>query len=153
VFLGWPALFISFGFNFFQYGIDPPGDFAGPEWGWIVPGVVFWVMGGVPLLLGIVGWQAATSGRASSPDSTMAKLRSSITLPLNRIEFAPNSFGGPRQTERGPSPQQAKPADDVDEELVSQLERLGALHASGALSDEEFAAAKARILANERLDP
>ena len=29
---------------------------------------------------------------------------------------------------------------------IAQLERLAALHASGALSDEEFAAAKARLL-------
>lgn len=31
-------------------------------------------------------------------------------------------------------------------EIVAQLEQLAALHASGALTDEEFAAAKARIL-------
>ena len=30
--------------------------------------------------------------------------------------------------------------------LVERLERLAALHASGALTDEEFAAAKARLL-------
>jgi hypothetical protein len=31
-------------------------------------------------------------------------------------------------------------------DLLSQLERLGALHASGVLDDGEFAAAKARLL-------
>jgi hypothetical protein len=51
----------------------------------------------------------------------------------------------PHDPEPGPEP-------DIDEVLVSQLERLSSLHAAGALSDEEFAAAKARILANERLD-
>ena len=33
-----------------------------------------------------------------------------------------------------------------DDDQVSRLERLATLHASGALTDEEFAAAKARIL-------
>lgn len=33
-----------------------------------------------------------------------------------------------------------------DREVTSQLERLGALHAEGVLTDEEFAAAKARVL-------
>jgi hypothetical protein len=33
-----------------------------------------------------------------------------------------------------------------EDDQVSRLERLAALHASGALTDEEFAAAKARIL-------
>lgn len=161
VFLGWPALFISLGFNFIQYGIDPPGAFAGLEWGFLVPGVMFWVMGGVPLLLAIAGWLAATRGRSSSAASTMSRLQSSITLPANRIEFAPNSFGVPRPapTTEGrpaspPSTSQATspPEEDIDEQLVAQLERLSALHASGALSEDEFAAAKARILAGQRLD-
>ena len=50
-----------------------------------------------------------------------------------------------------PPPQQeviyeeAAPAPEVD--MISQLERLGALKAQGLLSDEEFAAAKAKLLA------
>lgn len=36
--------------------------------------------------------------------------------------------------------------DDREGDLAGQLERLGALHAEGALSDEEFAAAKSRVL-------
>jgi hypothetical protein len=52
--LAWPALFISLGFNFWDYGISPPEDFGeGPVWGWIVCGVVFVLMGGVPLLVWI----------------------------------------------------------------------------------------------------
>lgn len=34
----------------------------------------------------------------------------------------------------------------LDEEAVTQLERLGALHGQGLLTDEEFAAAKRRLL-------
>ena len=42
-----------------------------------------------------------------------------------------------------PAPPQPAPA-EVD--TTSELEKLASLHASGALSDEEFAAAKQRIL-------
>jgi hypothetical protein len=41
-------------------------------------------------------------------------------------------------------PQPAAPAPATDE--TSELERLASLHDSGALSDEEFAAAKQKIL-------
>ncbi len=49
-----------------------------------------------------------------------------------------------------PPPQQevyeeAAPAPEVD--MITQLERLGALKAQGLLTDEEFAAAKAKLLA------
>lgn len=37
-------------------------------------------------------------------------------------------------------------ASSADTDLVSQLERLGRLHAAGVLSDADFAAAKARLL-------
>lgn len=44
--------------------------------------------------------------------------------------------------------QQAQPATVVaqPEELISQLERLGALFAQGLLTEEEFAAAKQRLI-------
>jgi len=45
-------------------------------------------------------------------------------------------------TRRGPEPQPAPQRD-----LVGDLRDLGDLHASGALNDDEFAAAKARLLA------
>lgn len=41
--LAWGALFGSLGWNFLEYGFDPPGD-GGVVWGWLVCGVVFWIM-------------------------------------------------------------------------------------------------------------
>lgn len=35
---------------------------------------------------------------------------------------------------------------DAGEDVITQLERLGALHAQGILTDEEFAAEKAKLL-------
>jgi len=63
VLLAWPALFLSLGFNFFDYGISPPPEFAsGAEAGWIICGIVFVLMGGVPLVLLIF---AVLKGRES----------------------------------------------------------------------------------------
>ena len=46
-----------------------------------------------------------------------------------------------------PEEQYAPPAPSPEEEMIAQLERLGALKAQGLLTDEEFAAAKAKLLA------
>ncbi|HWL66103.1 MAG TPA: hypothetical protein VNP73_09035 [Actinomycetota bacterium] len=46
----WPALFLSLGWNFFEYGFNPPFG-EGWVWGWLICGVVFFLMGGLPLLV------------------------------------------------------------------------------------------------------
>ena len=49
----WPALFISLGWNFMDFGVSPPDGSEGPVWGWVICGVIFLLMGGIPLVLGI----------------------------------------------------------------------------------------------------
>ena len=46
----WSALFLALGWNFLDYGFDSPAPGGGTEAGWIICGVVFVLMGGVPLL-------------------------------------------------------------------------------------------------------
>ena len=46
-----------------------------------------------------------------------------------------------------PAPQASGSAPAPQEDLIAQLERLGTLKAQGLLTDEEFAAAKAKLLA------
>lgn len=46
-----------------------------------------------------------------------------------------------------PTPQEAPAAPPAGDDLVSKLQELGKLHQTGILSDDEFAAAKARLLA------
>ncbi len=47
--LAWPGLFLSLGWNFLEFAFTPPG--GGFAWGWLVCGVMFVLMGGLPLLL------------------------------------------------------------------------------------------------------
>jgi hypothetical protein len=47
--LAWPGLFLSLGWNFLEFTFAPPG--RGIAWGWLVCGVMFVLMGGLPLLL------------------------------------------------------------------------------------------------------
>ena len=47
--LAWPGLFLSLGWNFLEFTFSPPG--GGIAWGWLVCGVLFVLMGGLPLLL------------------------------------------------------------------------------------------------------
>jgi len=52
------------------------------------------------------------------------------------------------QEEQPPSPTAAAPeAAPEGADVSGQLQELASMHASGALSDEEFAAAKAKVLA------
>ncbi len=46
-----------------------------------------------------------------------------------------------------PQEQYAPPAPAPEEDVITQLERLGALKAQGLLTEEEFAAQKAKLLA------
>lgn len=55
----------------------------------------------------------------------------------------------PPQQQYPVEPQQAldyEPSVNPNEEVISQLERLGALYAQGLLNDEEFAAAKQKLI-------
>jgi len=53
---------------------------------------------------------------------------------------------GPKYVSWPPGTGAAAPAPDPEDAKIDQLERLAKLHASGALTDAEFAAQKARVL-------
>jgi hypothetical protein len=56
----------------------------------------------------------------------------------------PSPYGQPQ--EYAPEPQQYAPEPPAEEDDTAQLQKLAALHTQGVLTDEEFAAAKAKIL-------
>ena len=59
--LAWPALFLSLGWNFLEFAFAPPG--GGFAWGWLVCGVMFVLMGGLPLLLAFKSLRAKIRSR------------------------------------------------------------------------------------------
>lgn len=129
--LAWSALFLSLGWNFWEYGLNPPDGSAGLVWGWIICGVVFVIMGAFPLL-GLFSrdiakrllWADAPSGQPVGPSQVRAAI-----IPRR---VSPSSL----------------PASQEDS-VTGALERLAALHQAGALTDEEFTAAKQRILEDQ----
>jgi hypothetical protein len=59
----------------------------------------------------------------------------------------PSPYGSEPQQQYEPEPQQyAPPAPAEEDDSTAQLQKLAALHTQGVLTDEEFAAAKAKIL-------
>ncbi len=156
--LAWPALFLSLGWNFWEYGLNPP-DGGGVVAGWIVCGVVFVLMGGLPLLAlksssirRTVFWEDAQP-REGGPTTLRPMARTVVraTRPSFTVHASATPTGPPPPPPPRPSPPPRPPGftatgGDSSSEMVAELQHLAALHRSGALTDEEFAIAKQRIL-------
>jgi hypothetical protein len=150
VLLAWPALFLSLGWSFWEYGLDPPEGASGVAVGWIVCGVVFVLMGGAPLLLFVTSatarhdlfWGDATElvvtpSRRDSVREGAKQLVPPVYRPQHERRRAA-SRSAPTATED----------DEVggDDDLVDELERLAHLHRRGDLTAAEYADAKARVI-------
>jgi hypothetical protein len=109
-----------------RFGLNAPG--GGLAWGWLVCAVVFGLMGAVPLVFAgpwIV--RRFTRSEPPRPWRTLVPTGSAVRA---AVSFLPKV--------RIPSP-----------DLVSALEKLDALHRSGALDDAEYEAAKDKLLGTE----
>ena len=127
VMLAWPALFVSLGWNFLEFALWPPQPAQGLVWGWLIPGVIFVLMGGVPLLALLP--LAGTRGGGS-------RIVGGERDPSRRVSRAKLLTGlGQLRNVRS-----------TDEDLVSRLERLSALRREGTLTELEFEQAKRRLL-------
>jgi hypothetical protein len=145
--LAWPALFLSLGWNFWEYGLDPGAENGGgTAVGWIVCGVVFVLMGGVPLVLLL----ASPAGRrslfwadgSSDTDRPTVRAAAGVVSPLVVRQFRSESAMPPPTGRAQPSAD-----DDVDpDDLTTRLERLAAMYRRGDLSAAEFEAAKLKLL-------
>ncbi len=123
-FLAWPALFLSLGWNFLEFGFFPPD--GGWVWSWLLCGVLFVLMGAVPLVVAIAAMREdGGGGRAYASGRVVVRPRPSPpTPPL----AAPDTRPG-------------------DGALVDRLERLAGLRRRGDLTNEEYETAKAATLA------
>jgi hypothetical protein len=91
----------------------------------------------MPGLLRGVARTAVVAGTATAVSNRVSRRQA------NRwAEQQPQEYAAPPQEYAAP-PAAAPPQDD----LVDKLTKLGELHANGILTDEEFAAQKAKLLA------
>ncbi|MEU8697158.1 SHOCT domain-containing protein [Streptomyces sp. NPDC048680] len=85
-----------------------------------------------PGLLGVAARTAVVAGTASAVSG--------------RVQQRQQAKSGERDAGQAAEPQQQSPEPSPDD-LIGQLERLGALKKQGILTDAEFAAQKNRLLA------
>jgi hypothetical protein len=121
----WPALFLSLGWNFLEYAFDSPVVGEGIVWGWLICGIVFMLMGGLPLLVMLPMTIRGFTREEKRPRGWPAG------MPLAHMQ---------RVAAR------VQPATASGSGMVDELERLAKLHERGALTDDEYEAAKARLL-------
>lgn len=88
----WPALFLSLGWNFLEFGLNPPGG-TGLAWGWLVCAVLFGLMGGVPLMWAL---PAIVKAKPHSPGSRLGgMLGSDMIASMSRSKTAPDPTDPP----------------------------------------------------------
>ena len=129
VFLAWPALFLSLGWNFLEYGFSPPG--GGWVWSWLFCGVLFVLMGGVPLVLAI-GALRAEGGDGRSYASGRVVVRPKPTPPSADDTRSADPPEDATASVRGPNRRRTTPT----EPLVDRLERLAAMRRRGDLTSD-----------------
>jgi hypothetical protein len=154
VWLFWPALFLSLGWNFLQYGIDPPGA-GGLVWGWLICAILFILMGGIPLAVALPFMiRRYVRGDAES----MSTPRAMAGLTPDVMRTAAGAFSAMRKLRTSGVLEQAVPeamssptvaSERQPDDIVSRLERLDALHRSGALDDAQYETAKMALLQEE----
>jgi hypothetical protein len=159
--LAWPGLFLSLGWNFLDFGLDP-ADGSGTNGGLLFCGVLFILMGGVPLVFGLKALARALWPPSRPPDDARsARLSDQVRAATSRTR--PGPVAARRKAPRAaaappprPTPQDAVPVDaapvDADagpaaaDDIARELERLADLHDRGALDDDEFERAKGILL-------
>jgi hypothetical protein len=135
-FLAWPALFISLGWNFLQYGLFPPG--GGWVWTWLLCGVLFVLMGAIPLVIAIGAMQDGPDGDGRAYASGRVVVR---PRPRPPVVTEPMPMGGPVAAATAPA------GPSANDPLVDRLERLADLRRRGDLTNAEYETAKAATLA------
>ena len=123
--LAWSALFLSLGWNFFDYAFNPPSPIQGVVWSWLVCGVVFALLGAVPLVATV---PAIVREFARGEEQQHHDFPGGV--PVVHAKRVARRFG-------------LAPTGD---RLVADLERLDSLRQSGALTPDEYANAKQRLL-------
>ena len=135
-FMGWPALFLALGWNFWEFGVDPVSG-SGADVALVVCAVIFFLMGAVPLLVAYrslpkLVWpgpddepargRGAGRGRRARPD---AGRRRPTTAPGVEVTF--------RQATPAPTPADRVPTVDAPQDRPPQDAPVDAV--TGAATD------------------
>jgi hypothetical protein len=119
--LAWSGLFLSLGWNFLSYGVFNTPEGEGIVWSWAICGVLFVLMGGVPLIGGLSVFGSAPLRRSLfGADAAGSSART--------IAFAP-AGGDPRRAYRPATVATAASdttSDERREELTEISDDLGA---------------------------
>lgn len=106
---------------------------------------------GRPGLLGLAARTAVVAGTAGAINNRAMNRREEQEQERQQQEYiaqqqAQQQYAAQQQQQQyAAQPQQ--PAASGSSDLINELSRLGDLHAKGMLTDQEFAAAKAKLLA------
>lgn len=150
VLLAWSAIFLALGANFVIYGINPPAPATGIQWGWLSCAFVFLPMGGLPLLyLIFTARESFWTGRVQPRRTRRTTQMSAMGVDINPLMAAMAEAMNPTATiiVSNPSgPVETSTINDGPGDISERLTRLAELHSSGALTDEEFSAAKSKLL-------
>jgi len=152
VMLAWPALFLSLGWNFLYFGINPPG--GGTSWGFLVCAVLFILMGGAPLLYLVPTlWKALLGEDDGSSNATSKTVLPEFGMGTSAMTSPPSGWSttatAPPTVTSIPtvaSTATTRPATATSGNIASELERLASLHARGDLNDTEYEEAKRKAL-------
>jgi len=147
--LAWPGLFLSLGWNFLQYGL--PIDGHSVQAGFLVPGILFMVMGIVPVVFIAPGLIRTLRGVPPEPAFTRTpgpRFNPNGTYASNFTPGGPptNLAPGPMFSAPVPPSPQPPPRRPAGGDVTGELERLAALHRSGDLTDSEYESAKRSVV-------
>jgi hypothetical protein len=84
--------------------------------------------------------------QASATDRRKIEANASLLIKAQSEAVRFNAMAASGQPDRGVTSGPAEDSAHYDTGVAAELERLAALHSSGMLDDEEFRAAKARII-------
>jgi len=90
-------------------------------------------------LLRMAARTAVVAGTATAVSGRVARRQAARYDQQDAQQYA-------QEPQYAPEPQQYAPAPAEEDDSTAQLQKLAALHTQGVLTDEEFAAAKAKIL-------
>lgn len=100
---------------------------------------------GRPGLMGTVARTAVVAGTATAVSGSMQRHQAEKYEQSQQAQQAQQA-PPPQAPAPQAAPAPAPAAGGISDEALDQLQKLSALHSAGALTDEEFAAAKAKIL-------